>query len=652
MAKFTPILFEADDTERSSFGLGRLTEAVSCTVTETLNADEYELVMEYPIGGRLASELIVDRQIVAKPSEYDHPQPFRIYYTNKDMSTGLITVNATHVCLNLIHSMVSIPGNITGTISEIWAAVTAGKLTGETSWPFTFESDLTTEATIDFRIPKTLFEILFEDKEGILDKFGGHITYDGYKIKLLKCRGANRGVSIRESKNLSTLTAVVDATEVITGIVPYYAVKDSEGNLTRVLAEPPVVSYALDNTDLCHEHLVPIDCTSNIEKPVWATEGWAPSSEEVREWGQLYLAANYDGYVPVTYAAGVVEDPETINGEIHIGDTVLQLSRTFGLRLSAMVSGTVYDCIKDCFESISIGNVRSNLAGTLVDMTNQKHEIDKVTTSIRTGSSGAWSWTVNSAGTFVDVSINKPVTAVSCNFYSGGYYRSNNITISAPTEMEYFASWSVEGRDYRLNSDSDGAYDVVFVSQSSSAVVVYLRATKRTTVTGKIYFHYRAHDPEMEDTYYTRKVDWHDASTSRYVYTDCNRTAYVGVYAYYNKTYTCLGKCDVGQAQSPYILVIPYGSYYFAGFVSTDGGASPDSYETGADWVYSQPVQLYTSNAYRTKVGSAIPANTHCRCLACVDGSFLIVWQPAGTDYHRVGWTRISGGLLEEDETT
>ncbi len=45
-----PILFETGQTDFTTNGIGRLTDAISCKVTEERNG-QYELHMEYPIDG-------------------------------------------------------------------------------------------------------------------------------------------------------------------------------------------------------------------------------------------------------------------------------------------------------------------------------------------------------------------------------------------------------------------------------------------------------------------------------------------------------------------------------------------------------------------------------------------------------------------------
>ena len=51
-----PILYSETEREFKTNGIGRLVDAISCTVTEERNG-EYELEMEYPESGKLFKEL-------------------------------------------------------------------------------------------------------------------------------------------------------------------------------------------------------------------------------------------------------------------------------------------------------------------------------------------------------------------------------------------------------------------------------------------------------------------------------------------------------------------------------------------------------------------------------------------------------------------
>ena len=94
-----PILYPAGETQFKNNGLGRLSEATKCLVTEERNG-QYELEMQYPITGRHYKEIIEERIIAARHDDSDDVQPFRIYKITRPMN-GIVTVSARHISYQL-----------------------------------------------------------------------------------------------------------------------------------------------------------------------------------------------------------------------------------------------------------------------------------------------------------------------------------------------------------------------------------------------------------------------------------------------------------------------------------------------------------------------------------------------------------------------
>lgn len=94
-----PVLFEANETSFASNGLGRLTDAISCVVTQEVNG-VYELTMRYPLDGIHASGIEQNRIIYAQPERGKHAQPFVIREVDKTLADQ-ISVVARHVSYDL-----------------------------------------------------------------------------------------------------------------------------------------------------------------------------------------------------------------------------------------------------------------------------------------------------------------------------------------------------------------------------------------------------------------------------------------------------------------------------------------------------------------------------------------------------------------------
>lgn len=105
-----PVLYEANETAFETNGLGRLYDAISCTVTEEVNGI-YELSMQYPLNGQHADELQVNKIIYAVPSVGKAPQPFRIRDFGKSIGNK-IQITARHVKNELAYYVVKEFGSI------------------------------------------------------------------------------------------------------------------------------------------------------------------------------------------------------------------------------------------------------------------------------------------------------------------------------------------------------------------------------------------------------------------------------------------------------------------------------------------------------------------------------------------------------------
>ena len=93
------LLYPSEETAFADNGLGALSDAVSCTVTEARNG-EFELQMEYPLTGIHYGEIAARRLLTVKPSPTADPQPFRIYRITRPLG-GKVTVYARHISYDL-----------------------------------------------------------------------------------------------------------------------------------------------------------------------------------------------------------------------------------------------------------------------------------------------------------------------------------------------------------------------------------------------------------------------------------------------------------------------------------------------------------------------------------------------------------------------
>src|SRR5699024_2795059 len=141
------------ETEFDSFGLGVLSDCVSCAVTEERNG-VFECEFQYPVSGLHYDLLQNDCLIKVKPNETKEPQLFRIYQISKPLN-GIVTCKAEHVSYRR-NSTTESPFTA-GSAAE---ALVKLKANSAVENPFTFWTDLSTKAQMTVEVPSTCRSLL------------------------------------------------------------------------------------------------------------------------------------------------------------------------------------------------------------------------------------------------------------------------------------------------------------------------------------------------------------------------------------------------------------------------------------------------------------------------------------------------------------
>lgn len=220
------ILYDANEKEFTSLGIGVLSDAISCVVPEELNGG-YELEMEYPINGAHYSDLQETRIILAKANDTYQPQPFRIYKITKPID-GTVTVYAEHISYDT--SKIPVRKFEAEKLEDICYTdehVGALKQAEIISSPFKFllGADKTegTAITYKTKCPNNMRSLLMGSDESILNIYSGEFIFDRFNITLCNRRGVDRDFTIRYSKNMIDLEQETSSELMYTGVCPYYS---------------------------------------------------------------------------------------------------------------------------------------------------------------------------------------------------------------------------------------------------------------------------------------------------------------------------------------------------------------------------------------------------------------------------------------------
>lgn len=346
-----PRLYAPETTAFQNNGIGVLTDAVSCYVTSGMGTEE--LTLKYPVTGAHFSDIALRSIILAKPEAHRDPQPYRVYKLTKPLS-GIVTVYARHLCYDLMGVAIK-PFSATNAA----LALSGLKENAVVDCPFEFWTDKATTASFSVPVPTSVWQALAGVDWSILASFGGEYVFDGSTVRLYGRRGADRGVSIRYGKNLTSLEQDENCAACYTGILPYWA--DSETGAVRALEDFVVNAPG----EFGYTRILPVDFSSDF------TEG-EPTPEQLRTMAERYIAENKVGTPAVSWKVSFaqLEQAEEYRGQgflerVSMGDSVSVYFPAMAIAATARVVSAKFDVLLDRFESVTLGSVKQSLASTI-----------------------------------------------------------------------------------------------------------------------------------------------------------------------------------------------------------------------------------------------------------------------------------------------
>lgn len=393
-----PILYKPDAKTK----IGWLAEASDCQCTEERNG-VFELEFQYPMLGRYAADLVIDRYVKAKPNAPAANQFFHIRKVSKPIN-GMFTVSCEHISYALSGypvPTVSASGNAQVAINAILTAAKnqLGKDTGF--------SVATTDITLSSSIALTNVSAraaLGGVSGSVLDVYGGEYEFDNHTIKLHKARGKDRGVRIAYGRNMTELKCDIDMDSAYTGIYGY--VKNDNVDLH---------SYkAVTNSSGINAKTLIRDFSSDF----------SGGDSKITQSGldsavAAYAAANDINSPTVSMTVSFVDlsqSPEYASfsalESVSLCDTVQIYHKDLNINIKAKVIKTVYDVLRERYISIDLGSPRANFADVIKQTVNETKDLRGQLVSAKSDLTAAY-----------EKAIADATAAITGN--SGGYVRLN-----------------------------------------------------------------------------------------------------------------------------------------------------------------------------------------------------------------------------------
>ena len=364
-----PVLYPANATDFNTFGLGVLTDTISCEVTEERNG-VFECLLKYPVSGQHYGLITKECIVKAKPNDTAADQAFRIYRITKPLNS-IVTIYGQHISYDLAN----VPVLPFSTESRSPQLILSQLLAGDTR--FTGWTDYSDAKAFSVTQPKSVRACLGGTEGSLLSKWHGEFEWDNFTVKFHSHRGQKTGVVIEYGKNLTALEQDEDNSGVYTALLPY-AVYTPEGSDTETVVTLPEVTLPIVTSEIIRAKTLIMDFSDQFGENAAITE------ETLRAKANSYIKANPLGATVPTVKVSfepLWKQPEysALLERVNLCDTVTIRHSALGVSVSAMVIETVYDTLAERYTSISLGQSKSSMITTISEV---QSSVDKVESTV------------------------------------------------------------------------------------------------------------------------------------------------------------------------------------------------------------------------------------------------------------------------------
>lgn len=286
-------VYSPTETNFKNNGLATLIP-ISCDFGIGVN-DKWQLTMEHPFDKELRYQHLVENAFlrvtgVSCVNELEQDterfglegkvQLFRVFDTKKTLTS--VTVIAFPVAFEAVYDT-----PIESLVIQNKTGIEAGEILDAQTQKYSVSSDITRTASSKYENTNLIGAISGNNDDSYINKWGGEVVYDNYKIKIKNKTGDQNNASaypIRYGRNLTGLTHEIDMSSVVTRIFPISSddlrlnvwedVTSQGGN--RYVDSPDHISdYPFIRCMFVEVDYSLLDTNSNsISETATATNGW------------------------------------------------------------------------------------------------------------------------------------------------------------------------------------------------------------------------------------------------------------------------------------------------------------------------------------------------------------------------------------------
>ena len=351
-----PILYEKDETEFTSNGLGRLRDCISCTCVEERNSI-YEVNFEYPVTGAHYDEIKVGRIIGVTHDDSGDIQPFDIVSYTKPID-GVVSFHCVHISYRLCYIATELYTSMAiGSLADALYYIKLMSMPSNNPFEFWTDKDSTGYLGCTYGIPHSIRSMLGGVEGSILDSYGGEYEWDGWTVKLWSARGQVRDFAIRYGVNMLAYDEEYDIQGTYSSCVPYW----TDGVAHK---SAPVVR-SNGSTITGRGECVPLDLSDKFEE--------MPTESELRDVALAYMNTNNTFLPKQTIQVEFVrlqdmgEEYSAYENllECNLCDTITVIYPDYNGSAEYKIVKTVWDVLRDRYESMELGELSVTLAEAL-----------------------------------------------------------------------------------------------------------------------------------------------------------------------------------------------------------------------------------------------------------------------------------------------
>ncbi|GAA2897081.1 phage minor structural protein, N-terminal region domain protein [Enterococcus casseliflavus] len=246
-----PRIYDPTEKDFSHNGLGIMIDTTRCDVTEEANG-KYEVEIEHPLISRFAKYFENGYQIKAKPNDQEDYHIFEIKNTYEDTISNTILIYGQSRTYKIGNREVQHVAIDSKNGAEAMAAIENGM---DEPSDVKLYSDIQTTSSTVFEA-RNVLSCIAGEQGSMLQYWGGEIKREPFKLSLLRRRGRDNVGTVRYGKDLVGLKVKFDWSSIVTKVLPYADLQNSEdGTTNRIYGNAVLSDLATNYPDVYAKHI-------------------------------------------------------------------------------------------------------------------------------------------------------------------------------------------------------------------------------------------------------------------------------------------------------------------------------------------------------------------------------------------------------------